>query len=100
MSAAERTGGRQYRPVADPVLEGLAQRGGNLRKIGEENGGIQREAADRLQSDLDSVLGRIAEPDHAPGGLTDPVILGQIPSSLPHQPYRRSLRTLSRERAQ
>jgi hypothetical protein len=85
---------------ASPVVQGLAQRGGDLRKVREENGGIEREAADRLQGDLDSVLGRIAKPHHAPGGLTDPVILGQVASGLPHQPYRRPLSTLSRERAQ
>ena len=93
-------GRRQDRPVTDPVLQRLAQRSGDLRKIREENGGIEREAAHWLQGDLDSVLRRTAEPYHAPGGLTDPVILGQVASGLPHQPYRRPLGALSRERAQ
>jgi hypothetical protein len=93
-------GGRQDRAVAGPVLQGLPQRGGDLRKVREEDGGIERETADRLQGDLDGMLGRIAEPHHAPGGLTDPVILGQVPPGLPHQPDRRPLGPLSSERAQ
>jgi hypothetical protein len=93
-------GGRQHRPVAGPVLQRLAQRGGDLRQIGEENGGIEREAANRLKGDLDRVLGRVAELQHAPGRLADPVILGQVPPGLPHQPDRRPLGPLSRERPQ
>lgn len=43
MSAAERTGGVR----TGPVVQGLAQRGGDLRKAGDKDGGIEGEVAMR-----------------------------------------------------
>ena len=60
----------------------------------------ERETAERLQGDLDRMLGRVAQPHHPARSLADVLVLRQIASGLPHEPDRWSLGALARKRTQ
>src|SRR5262249_58644308 len=63
--------------------------------VREQDRGIEPEAADRLQADLDGELGIEAEIEKAAGAGPDRPVFRQIAAGLPHQPDRRTLAGLA-----
>ena len=66
----------------------LAKGIGDHEDIGEDDRGIEAEAPDRLQRDLDSLLRRVAEFEEGFGRGTDRAIFRQVTPGLAHQPDR------------
>ena len=73
-----------------PLLEAQPQSHGirNGQDVGKQDGGVQREALERLQRDLAGQLGRLAQRHETARAGTGGVVFGQVAPSLPHQPHR------------
>ena len=78
----------------------LAERVGNHEDVGKDDGGIEPEAAYRLQGDLDRLVGRVAELEERACRRPDRAILRQIAPGLAHQPDRRRRKARSGQRLQ
>src|SRR5476649_482198 len=73
---------------ADLEPDFLTESVGDHEDIGENDRGIEAEALDRLQRDLDSLLRRVAEFEEGFGCGTNRAVFRQVTSSLTHQPDR------------
>jgi hypothetical protein len=65
-----------------------AERIGNDQNIGEDDRGIEVEAADRLQRDFCGVFRREAQIEKAAGHGAQFAVFGQVTAGLPHHPDR------------
>ena len=81
-------------------LQPETHRPGDGQDVGEEDGGIEREPAQRLQGDLAGELRCAAQRKEAAGARPRRPILREIASGLAHQPDRSAVDRLSRERPQ
>ncbi len=79
---------------ADVAAERIRDR----QDVGEDDRGVEAEAADRLERRLDRHLRRIAEMQEALRLLPDLPVLRQIAAGLAHEPDRRDGLDLARER--
>ena len=77
------------RAFADLEPDRAAECVGNDENVGEDDRGIEIEAADRLQCDFGGELRREAEIEEAAGFGADFTILRQIAAGLAHHPDRR-----------
>ena len=68
--------------------------------VGEQDRSVEAEAANRLERDLGSKLGIVAQRQEAAGLGPDLAILGQIAPGLTHQPDRGNLERLAGQCAQ
>ena len=66
-----------------------AHRHQRRQNVREDDGGVEPEAADRLQRHLGGDLGRAAHGQEVTGLLSDLAVLGQVASGLAHHPHRR-----------
>ena len=79
----------QPRPFASLERHRAAERVRHDQNIGEQDRGIEAEAADRLQRDFRCKLGREAQIEKAPRALAQRAIFRQIAPGLAHEPHRR-----------
>ena len=86
-SAAVRIGCGDHRPDVGHDVEVDARRAQRHDDVGEQDGGVDAVAADRLQGDLGDQLGVEAGLHHRVLGPQRPV-LGQRTAGLPHEPHR------------
>ena len=77
------------RAFAGLEAHGTAERIGDHENIGEDDRGIEVEAADRLQRHLGGIFRREAQIEKAARLGAQFAILRQIAAGLPHHPYRR-----------
>ena len=91
---------RQLRafPFGEPEI--LAQTVGHHQDIREQDRAVHAVAADRLNRDLGGQFGIETEIDEGSGPGAHLSVFGQIPASLAHQPERRSIGRLARERVE
>jgi hypothetical protein len=68
--------------------------------VGEEDRGVERETRERLQRDLAGELRVRGEPEEASRLCPRRAVLRQVAAGLPHDPDRRPVDRLARERAQ
>ena len=81
--------GREPRPLALDEGDLGTQRVGHHEDVREQDRGIEAEAADRLQGDLDREVRRVAELEKAPHPCPYCPVLGQVAARLAHEPERR-----------
>ena len=79
----------EARPFAGLECHVAAERMRHHQDVGEQDRGIEAEAADRLQRDLGGELRREAEIEEPAGALAQRAIFGQIAPGLAHEPDRR-----------
>ena len=77
------------RAFADFETYIAAERVGNDQDVGEDDRGVEVEAADRLQSDFGGEVRREAKIEKAAGLGADFAVFRQIAAGLPHHPDRR-----------
>ena len=83
-----------HRALALVEVEGNPERRERHQQVGEEDGGVEGEGADRLQRDLDGQLWRPAHLEHRVLLAQRPV-LGHVPPGLPHEPDGRAVHRLT-----
>ena len=81
-------------------MQAQPHRIGNGKNVGEQDGRIQRVAAQRLQGDLTGQLGVAAQAHEIAGFCTGLQVLRQIAPRLPHHPDRRAVDWLTRQGTQ
>ena len=77
------------RAFADLEPDRAAERVGNDQNVGEDDRGVEIEAADRLQRDLGGEFRREAEIEEAAGFGAHLAVFRQIAAGLAHHPDRR-----------
>ena len=88
---------REPRPLALAELDRLAHGIRNDQDIGEQDGGVEAEAAYRLQRRLDRELRRVAEFEEAWRPRPQCAVFRQIPACLAHQPDRDAIDRLAQQ---
>jgi len=83
-----------------PETHTLAERVGHDENVGEQDGRVETEAADRLQRRFHGQSGRVAEVDERLRRGADLAIFGQVASRLSHQPDRGNALPLAGERGE
>ena len=73
---------------------------GDGEDVGEQNRGIERKTAQRLQRHLAGELGRRAQRHKVAGLLAHRAVLGQVAPRLAHDPHRRDVHRLAQQRTQ
>lgn len=73
---------------------------GHGEDVGEEDGGIERVAAQRLQGDFTGQLGVAAQGHEIPRLGASRLVFRQITASLAHHPYRGHIHVLTQQGAQ
>ena len=81
---------RQARALAALEAHALAERVGHHQNVGEQDRGVEAEAADRLQRRLGGEGGRVAEVDEGARRGADFPVFREVAPGLTHQPHRRN----------
>ena len=81
-------------------LEPKPHRPGDGQDVGEEDGGVEREPAQRLQGDLAGELRRAAQREEAAGARPRRPVLREIAPGLAHEPDGSAVHGFSRQRPQ
>ncbi len=92
--------GGEARAFAGFEIEPKAHRIRNGQNVRKENGGIQREAAQRLERDFTRQLGIFAQRHKIARLRTRGFVLWQITSRLAHHPHRGDINGLAQQRTQ
>ena len=79
-----------HRPFTFGKFQIQSHRFERQENIRENNGGVERKALDRLQSDLSSQFGCLAHLENRMAGA-QASIFGHVPTGLPHEPHRRTI---------
>ena len=87
------------RPVALDEVEGEAHGLERQQEVGEDDGGIERQAPDRLQRDLGRELGRPAQLEHRVA-LAQRAVFLHVSARLAHEPDRGGVNRLTPARSQ
>ena len=90
----------EARAFALDEVQAEAHRVGHGQDVGEQDGGVERKALERLQRHFGGVVGVRREAHEAAGAGARGVVLGQVAAGLAHQPDRRVVGGLAQERAQ
>ena len=94
MSAVDRDRALDRRALAVDEVERDAHRLERQQQIGEQDRGVDVDAAHRLQRDLGRELGRAADLEQRVA-LAQRAVLGHVAAGLPHEPDRRGVDRLA-----
>jgi hypothetical protein len=93
-------GALELRPFAVGEIQAEAHRVGHRQDVGEQDGGVQRVARQRLQRDFGRVIRVLRKAQERTGAGAGGAVFGQVAASLAHQPEWCVIGRLAQQRAQ
>ena len=93
-------GALELRALAFDEVQAQPHRIGDGQDVGEQDGGVQVETAQRLQRHFTGDLRVLRHAQEAAGFLAGGAVLRQVTTGLAHQPYRRAIHGFAAQGAQ